>query len=287
MPKLTKPIPSSESLIGTIQRFLNSARDPVLLEPGSGPITLHSQRLSLTPSPRGVRLEAWDDESTCHRRIVGLRECGGGKLELEIEKFGGKRSKLMLADRSRSLFQGLQRDSSRMIFAEVFREFLCRQFIGWKVADLTSHGDLEHSLSPSYPRAMVVDGQRAWAAIAAPLYDNADRLLTFGLIWHNYLRLRERNLFIEGLALFVPKGKSRTTCLRARRLNRNALQVGVFEYEGDGWERAVETSQGNLDTYLNHASHPEPERWRGAENGPEWWLEQMVRRQPRLLDARL
>ncbi|MEP7362235.1 MAG: hypothetical protein ABI972_03190 [Acidobacteriota bacterium] len=287
MPKLSKPIPAAGVLIGAIQRFLDAARDPVLLEPGACLIALNPQRVALTPSARGVRLEAWDDESTCHRRVVGMRECGGGKLELEVEKFGGKSSKLVLADRARPLYQGLQRDSSRMIFAEAFREFLCRQFMGWTIAGLTSHGDLEHSLSPSFPRAMVVEGQRAWAAIAAPAHDNADRLLTFGLIWHNYLRLRERSLFIEGLALFVPKGKSRTTCLRARWLNRNALHVAVFEYEGDGWERAIETSQGNLDTYLNHASQPEPERWRGAGNGPEWWLEQMLRDQPRLIDARL
>ena len=287
---MPKPIPTSESLIDPIRRFLDIARDPVLLEPGAGLIALDPQRVALTPLPRGVRLEAWDDASTCHRRIVGLRECRGGKLELEVERFGGKRSTLVLADRARPLYQGLQRDSSRMIFAEAFREFLCRQFLGWKVADLTSHGDLEHSLSPSYPRAMVVEGQRAWAAIAAPPHDNADRLLTFGLIWHNYLRLRERQLHIEGLALFVPKGRSRTTCLRARWLNRNALQAAIFEYEGDGWERAVETSQGNLDTYLNHASQPEPSRWRGAhaaEHGPEWWLEQMLRNQPRIVDARL
>ena len=287
---MPKPIPTSESLIGAIQRFLDRARDPVLLEPGAGLIALHSQRVTLTPTPRGVRLEAWDETSTCHRRVVGLRECGGGKVELDVEKFGGKRAKVVLADRARSLYQGLERDSSRMIFAEAFREFLCRQFPGWRIADLTSHGDLEHSLSPSYPRAMVVEGQRAWAAIASPLDDNADRLLTFGLVWHHYLRMRERNLHIEGLALFVPKEKSRTTCLRARWLNRNALQTAIFEYEGDGWERAVETSQGNLDTHLNHASQPQPVRWRGpygAEHGPEWWLEQTVRNQPRLIDARL
>ena len=287
---MPKPIPAAGDLIGSIQRFLHAARDPVLLEPGAGLIVLDPQRVALTPAARGIRLEAWDDSSNCHRKVVGMRECGGGKLELEVEKFGGKRGKMILADRARPLYQGLERDSSRMVFAEAFREFLCRQFLGWKIADLTSHGDLEHSLSPSFPRAMVTQGQRAWAAIAAPAHDSADRLLTFGLIWHNYLRLRERSLHVEGLALFVPKGRSRTTCLRVRWLNRNVLQVAVFEYEGDGWERAVETSQGNLDTYLNPASQPEPPRWRGgegAEHGPEWWMEQMVRNQPRIIDARL
>jgi len=287
---MSKRTLSAGDLAGPIQRFLAAAREPVLWEPGAGLIALDPSRLALTPSARGLRIEAWDEGSTWNRRVVALRECGGGKLELEVEKFGGKRSKLVLADRARSRYQGLHRESSRMIFAEAFRESLCRQFMGWKVAELTTHGDLEHSLSSTYPRAMVARGQRAWAAIAAPPEDNADRLLTFGLVWHNHLRMRERGLHVEGLALFVPQGRSRTTCLRARCLNRLALQTAVFELAADGGEFPVDLSQGNLDTALQPASQTAPGRegsTRDIEHGPEWWLEQTVRAAPRTIDARL
>jgi hypothetical protein len=289
MPKPTaQPIPPHDALLAPIQRFLEQAREPVLLEPGAPLITLTRERLSLAPSARGLRLEAWDDTATCNRRIVGVRECGGGKVELEIEKFGGKRGKMVLADRARPLHQGLRREAGRMVFAERFRDFLCRQFSGWRIEDLTAHGDKEHSLSQVYPRAMVRKGQRAWAALACPPEDSGDRLLSYGLIWHNYLRLRERGLHIEGLALLMPQGRSRTTCLRVRWLNPRPVRVAVFEYDAQLWERTVEVAQGNLDTSLHPASQPAPTGMRPRdERGPEHWLEQTIRANPCLIDARL
>lgn len=289
MPKPTaSPIPPPEVLLGFIQRFLDQAREPVLLEPGAPLIAISAERLALSPSARGLRLEAWDETANCNRRVIGVRECGPGKVELEIEKFGGKRGRLVLADRARPLHQGLPREAGRMVFAERFRDFLCRQFPGWRLDDLTAHGDREHSLSQIYPRAMAVRGQRAWAAIAAPPEDSGDRLLTYGLIWHNYLRQRERGLHVEGLALLLPQGRARTTCLRVRWLNPRPVRVAVFEYDAQLWERPVEVAQGNLDTVLHPASRPAPRPAHPRpEHGPEWWLEQTIRANPRLIDAHL
>jgi len=289
MPKPTaSPIPPPGALMAPIQRFLEQAREPVLLEPGAPLIALTPERLAMTPSARGLRLEAWDGTATCNRRVVGVRDCGAGKVELEIEKFGGKRGKMVLADRARPHHHGLPREAGRMVFAERFRDFLCRQFPGWRIAGLTTHGDKEHTLSQLYPRAMVTQGRRAWAAIAAPPEDSGDRLLTYGLIWHNYLRLRERGLHVEGLALLLPRGKARTTCLRVRWLNPRPVRAAVFEYDSQVWERPMEVAQGNLETVLHSASSAAPG---GAhprdEHGPEWWLEQTIRAHPRLIDARL
>ena len=53
-------------------------------------------------------------------------------------------------------------------------------------------------------RAMVRLGQAGWAAMGAGPQSDVDGVLTFSLIWLDYLRARERRLTIEGVALFVP-----------------------------------------------------------------------------------
>jgi hypothetical protein len=53
------------------------------------------------------------------------------------------------------------------VFRERFRRFLTRQFPAWKLAEISAEQDLQHSLSPVFPRAMLRRGQSAIAAIAA------------------------------------------------------------------------------------------------------------------------
>ncbi|MGH9663734.1 MAG: hypothetical protein ACRD9L_04845, partial [Bryobacteraceae bacterium] len=112
--------------------------------------------------------------------------------------------------------------------------------------------DLEHSLSPVYPRAFLRQGTTGWAAIAAsPERSDASGILSFGLIWLDYLRRREPRASVEGLALFLPEGQERTTCLRLRWLNAAAARYKVFVYSGDGYEQRIdERDAGNLHTRL-------------------------------------
>lgn len=292
MPKPPPPnAPPAGELIGCIQRFLANAREPVLLEPGAELVEILAGQYALTPAPRGVRLEAWDQASNYHRRILGVKERSAGRLELVVERFGGKLAKAVLADRARHVGHGMDRTARRMVFAERLRDFLCRQFPGWRISGLTAHGDPENHLTRIYPRAMAVKGKKAWAVIAAPPGDPAGRLLTCGLIWHNYLRFRERRLFVEGLALLLPREQITATCLRLPWLNKRAVRVAVFAYGEDGWEHEVEAAHGNFETSLQPAAWTEPPAGgvgtRHAGHGPEWWLEQEVRGNPAVIDGRL
>jgi hypothetical protein len=62
-------------------------------------------------------------------------------------------------------------------------ETLQREFAEWELAGISTEADLEHSLSPTFPRALLRRGNRALAAIAAPP-DEGDpsAILTFALI---------------------------------------------------------------------------------------------------------
>lgn len=282
------------SLVATLESFVAGCREPVLIEAGQEPIRLVPGQYSWSEAAGRVLIEAWDDGAgRIARKVRQIVRQRPGQLELEVERFGKKSGTLLLADRARAAGTDPARKAARMVLRERFRRFLARQFAGWTIDALSTEADLENSLSPAFPRAMLRRNASAWAAIAAP--DDAaaaDHALTFGLIWLDYLRRREqRRYLVEGLCLFLPAGKEKTACFRLAWLNPHAARYVVFGYSGD-WEEPVDLAQqhGNLDTRVDPAStlaagstarrfvHPDQ---------PEAILESIVRTNPSLFDASL
>ena len=91
-----------------------------------------------------------------------------GRLELAVERFGGREGRLFLVDLERPAGHGAQRRGERLVFRERFRQLLARSLRARRLAEVSSEPNLQHSLSPSFPRALLTKGQRALAAIAAP-----------------------------------------------------------------------------------------------------------------------
>jgi len=250
-----------------IHRFVESARDPILLEAGEPPFPLTPSSYSLEWRGPKLIIQAWDDVRNLARRIGGIAAEKPGKLELLIEKLGGRQGRLSLLDRARGT-AAEERHSERLVFREAFRRSLERQFAGWRIAELSTEINLEHSLSPAYPRAFLRNGGGGWAAIAAPPEPGAAAgALTFGLIWLDYLRARQPRVTIEGLALFLPQAEARTVCLRLPFLNSRAARFTVFVCDPNGYEDRLDPADyGNLDTgvepYSNGAGLPlQVERW--------------------------
>jgi hypothetical protein len=218
-----------------------------------------------------LNLQAWDDRRNLLRRVLYVENERPGRLELAIERFGKRLGSVWLVDTARPANQTLERRGGRLSFREQFRRFLGRQFPGYRIGEITTEQDLEHSLSPAYPRAFLKQGATGWAAIAAAAGADPDRVLSFGLIWLDYLRSRERHTTLEGLALFLPRGTERTTCLRIRYLNPRAARFAVFVYSGPGYEEPVDLADaGNLETGLERCRQPLPE-------GREGWQDEVCR----------
>jgi hypothetical protein len=272
-------------LLAVIEDFLRGARRPALAEPGERVIDLEPGQFEASATSGGIRLHVWSDTANLTRKIVGVREARAGRLELEIERFGKQRGTWLLVDRARASNHAVGERSERRVFAERFRAFLGRQFVGWEIAQLSAAGDLQHSLSPSYPRALVTQGAKAWAAIAAPPGPNVDGALTFGLVWMDYLRRRVAKRRLVGLAIFVPAGAETVTCLRMRHLNPNALQPAVFTYDHNYVEQPVDIRQGNLVTLLDRV----PDRYGEFRrmDTPEGRLEARIRMDVTAIDGRL
>ena len=236
-----------------IERFLKASKKPVLIEPGEDPLTIASDTFVVTVRPSSASIECWDDKRSLTRRVTRVKLDRPGRLELEVEHFGGRTGVLTLVDLDRIVHREAARKGARLKYRERFRQSLHRQFPDWRVVELSTEQDLHHSLSPAYPRALLRKGATALAAIGsaedAPAPEGA---LSFGLIWLDYLRRREPRLAVEGLALFVPAGRENTLCHRVRFLDSAAVRYFVFVHDGAGYEQLVDPRDyTNLDTRLD------------------------------------
>jgi hypothetical protein len=234
-----------------IDSFVRSARQPALLEPGEPLLPFTPENFHFEQHPNHVMVQAWDATRNIVRRVTAVREESRGKLSLTVRKFANREGELMLVDLAAPAKREWGRRSEKLVFRERFRQFLQRELLEWEIVSLSVEADLEHSLSPTFPRAFLRQGARAVAAIAAPP-DEGDPsgILTFGLIWLSYLRAREQKAVFEALVILLPKGSEHPTTLRIPHLS--GVRFEVFTYCGNDRALRLDPSDyGNLDTSLD------------------------------------
>lgn len=265
---------SQDEIRDTVLRFVAASRTPALIEPGEEPLPIQSDTFAVETHNGRLILEAWSEQRNLARRIQRIHDEKPGRLELVFERFGRKEGLLALVDLAMPKHAPATRQSVRRAFRDRFRRALSRQFPGWRIAELSTEPDLEHSLSPAFPRAYLRKGGAGWAAIAAPP-ETADpaRALTFGLIWLDYLRRRETRTTVEGLALLLPSGRHAATALRLRYLNPNAARFALFVYCEEGFDDRLDPQDyGNLRTVLAPASRPDP----ASASEADLWVDQLL-----------
>ena len=244
-------LPGTE-ILRAVQRFLETSQEPILCEPGEEWLAITPETFLVEAHGASVQLQAWDHTRNLVRRVTAVEREARGKLVLRVARFGKLPGVLELIDRRRAERDNVPLRSARLGFREQFRRFLRRQFPLFKLVELTTEADLEHSLSPAYPRALLRQGASAWAAIGAPpVASHPDGILTFGLIWLDYLRRREPSLAIRGLILYLPAGAAKTTCLRLGFLDPAVAQYSAFVYDQQGLEERIDLRDyGNIETHL-------------------------------------
>ena len=251
----TRRVPgrSAEELQAAVERFLKASQQPALLEPGERIIPITGANFVLEVRNARFTVQAWDEQRNVVRRVIDIQEETRGRLELVAERFAGKRGALYLIDLARpAAGPDWERRGTRLAFRERFRQFLSREFPAWRIAEVSTEQDLEHSLSPAYPRALLKRGAACLAAIGSPPDGlSSSGVLSFGLIWLDYLRRRERRAIVEGLVLFVPSDQERVTALRLRFLNHERARLELFAYSDSGRTARIDLRDaGNLETKL-------------------------------------
>jgi hypothetical protein len=249
---------SAGEVQAAVERFLEGSRKPALLEPGEPLLPLTKGNCVLELRNSRLTLHAWDERRNLARQIIDIREEQRGRLELVAARFPRKQGPLFLIDLARPASRDWERHGSRLVFRERFRQFLACEFPAWKLADITTEADLEHSLSPAFPRALLKKGASGLAAIGVgPDAVDPSAVLSFGLIWLDYLRRRERRAVIEGLVLFLPAGQERSTCLRLRFLDAGAARFEIFAYSEQDFSSRLDLRDfGNLETKLEICRAP-------------------------------
>jgi hypothetical protein len=260
MPRIARRPPGcgADELRSAIERFLSGARKPALLEPGEELLPITADNFAIHHRNATLSVQAWDQKRNVVRRVAAIREETAGRLELQVERFARKEGRLFLVDLSRPAGHDFARRGARLVFRERLRIFLNREFPGWDLAELTTEPDLQRSLSAVYPRALLRKGRYAWAAIGAPPEADHSGVLSFGLIWLDHLRRRhEGRLTIEGLVLYLPEGRERSTCLRLAYIHPEAARCELFVYSEDGFVAHLDPRDaGNLDTRLEPCRRP-------------------------------
>jgi hypothetical protein len=239
-----------------IDSFVRSARRPALLEPGEPILPLTPETFLSEDHSAHVLLQAWDETRNIVRRVIAIREQSRGKLSLTVRKFANREGELFLIDLAVPVKREWHRRGQKLVFREQFREFLQRQYGDAHLVEISAEPDLERSLSPTFPRAFLRRGQSGIAAIAASA-DTGDTsgILTFGLIWLDYLRRREPRIAFETLAILLPLGHEYPSTLRIPFLT--GVRFEVFTYSENQSAQLLDPNDyGNLDTGLDPCRRP-------------------------------
>lgn len=251
-------VSSSAELRGVVERFVATAGQPALLDPGEEPLRLISEQWTLSDWNGRVILQAWDDRRNLVCKIAGVKEQRRDRIALFTERFPKTQGELQIADLAAPEGHEIERRSSRVAFRERFRFMLAREFPGFRVEEVSCEANLEQSLSPSFVRAFLRMGSHGIAAIAAPPgAADVSGIVAFGIIWADYLRKRERPLSIGRLLLFCPAHAERETAHRIALIHPGVLECGLYVFDEKDRVGCVDLMDaGNVDSTLPPARRP-------------------------------
>jgi hypothetical protein len=255
-------VQSEAELRGVVERFIASAEQPAVLDPGEEPLPLKGQNWNISEWNGRVVLQAWDTNRNLVRKITSIKEQRRDRISLVTERFPRAAGEMQIADLAAARGVELRRKSLRTAFRDRFRMMLAREFPDWRAVDVSNDPNLEQSLSPSWVRAYLRRGSGASsigiAVMAAPP-DTPDcsAVVPFGLIWLDYLRRREKGLTINRLLLYVPVREEQAAACRAALIDPGALTCQLFIYDERDSVGAVDLADaGNLESVLPPCHRP-------------------------------
>lgn len=247
------------TILQRLESFLEAARQPAVCEPGDSPIALEPQQHSLSLHPRGCLLEAWGPEGSLTRRIVGIKAESSSRIELRVSRFGGREGELLLLDLGRQTARFEARQSARE-FAKTLENMLARTLPEASLERLQTGADLERSLSPQYPRGVLLENGKRWALLASPPTagaSGADGALAFGLIWLEAMRTESaRRRPVAGLILCLPRAHVGVTSARLSCLHPEIASYRLFAIDENELREVDPRDHGNLASKLPSCFSP-------------------------------
>jgi len=242
-------------LAAELQRALDglcSTGVPEVRENGEWLAGLDGVQYEVRAQGDAALLHLWSAQQSLVRRVVRLAEESRERVVVEVVRFGHSRHAQL-----EFVAVGDGREARRVgreQFCDRLRQILTDRFPDETVDSLNASADLHRSISGSYTRGLVHRGSDAYAVMGASPNEDAstlDGILTFGLIWLDYVRDRAKRQSVRGLRLFLPRGSSAITAHRMTAL-ASPQEIELYEYEPLYWRvrRIAISDAGNLATWI-------------------------------------
>ena len=230
-----------ESLIHTVEDFLAAAYDAVVIEDGAVAFDLARTKYSVSGEYNKCLLHLWSAERNVVRRVLEV-EIKNDVLRLAVQRLGQNKPTKLEICRERDRRTPTAKRAARFAYQKMLQRTLERRFSRYKIAELRSSVDLEHSFGPIYCRGLLQQGRSGFAVLgvnAEETQASIDAALTFGILWLDMCREAHAGKFVvEGLKLFLPAGTSELTRERVAHLARDAAKWQLYEIDERGDEFA-------------------------------------------------
>jgi hypothetical protein len=257
-----------EQLAQTLEDFLASAQNAVILEDDAVLFDLAESKYSISGERNKCLLHLWSAERNVVRRVIEA-EVKNETLRLTVQRLGQSRPNKLEVFRERDRRTPTTKRLARVAYQRVLQRTLQRWFPSFHAALLRTSMDLERSFGPIYSRGILHQGQSAFAVLGVNAQEtqaSIDAALTFAILWLDVCRQSQAGKFVvEGLKLFLPAGAAQLTRERMAHLNSHA-KWHLYEFEeSDGSLKELDTSDcGNVATRLVHATDESNTRSRFA-----------------------
>jgi hypothetical protein len=248
-----------ESLVSSLQDFLSSACDAVIMEDGGVIFDLAQSKYAISGEHNKCLLHVWSAERNVVRRVLEA-EVKNETLRLSVQRLGQSKPTKLEICRERDRRTPTAKKAARLAYQKMLQRLLQRRFPACKAAPLSSAMDLERSFGPIYARGLLRQGQSGFAVLGVNAQEtqaSVDAALTFGILWLDTCRQNHAGkLLVEGLKLFLPAEKSSLTRERMAHLNPEAAKWQLYELEerSDDLKEVDISDRGNVDTRLVHAT---------------------------------
>jgi hypothetical protein len=264
------PAVTPEQLSRSLEDFLASSCDAVIIEDGAVVFDLAQSKYSVSGEHNKCLLHIWSAERNIVRRVLEA-EVRNERLRLAVQHMGQSKASKFEICRERDRRTPTAKRAARLAYQRILQRVLQKQFPAFKATPLSSSMDLKRSFGPIYARGLLRQGQSSWAVLgvnAEETQGSIDAALTFGILWLDACRQSQAGKsLVQGLKLFLPAGSSQLTQERMAHLHSEAAKWQLYELDERGQAlREVDISDtGNIFTRLVHSCDQSAVRERFAD----------------------
>jgi hypothetical protein len=209
-----EPVQTVEAVSAALETFLAESPRAVVLEDGKVLFDMREAKYKLATEHGRCTLHLWSEDRNLVRRVASTA-IRNGVLRLSTHRFGQTKLQTLELVTDRDRRTPSTREATRVKYLRVLERVLLRSFPEFKTDAFRTAMDLEKSFGPAYARGSLVQGQKAWAAIAVNEEETqsiVDGILTLGILWlHHCRESGDGRRLYQGLKLVVPRGMAALT----------------------------------------------------------------------------